>query len=167
MPAPATDETLLYVYEQVIPAALSMLPGKMDGVPARAMLLAIGLQESKFRDRVQGGGGPAHGFWQFEKGGGVAGVLGHAPTRPLILHACATLRYAPTAEMVYAAIVHNDVLACVLARLNLWTDARALPARHESAKGWIVYDAVWRPGKPRPLDWPENFAEAWRVAAGD
>ena len=55
-----------YIRDVVIPAALHMLPGHMDSPEARAMLLAIGLQESKLTYRRQVGG-PAHGFWQDRK----------------------------------------------------------------------------------------------------
>lgn len=46
----------------------------MDSTEARVMLLAIGLQESRFINRFQivqgkpGAKGPARGFWQFEQG---------------------------------------------------------------------------------------------------
>lgn len=48
----------------------------MDSAAARCQMLAIGLQESRLQHRRQNGG-PARGFWQFEKGGGVKGILFH------------------------------------------------------------------------------------------
>ena len=45
----------------IIPAALSLLPPKMDTPEARAMLGAIALQESALRYRQQVGG-PAKGL---------------------------------------------------------------------------------------------------------
>lgn len=54
----------------ILDPALKLLPS-MDSVRARMMLLAIGLQESRFEHRRQLGNGPARGFWQFESGGGV------------------------------------------------------------------------------------------------
>ncbi|MCV6902125.1 MAG: hypothetical protein NTT76_05400, partial [Achromobacter xylosoxidans] len=50
-----------------ISPALALLPAGMDTQAAHVMLLAIGLQESRFTHRQQIGG-PARGFWQFEKG---------------------------------------------------------------------------------------------------
>ena len=48
----------------ILDPAAKLLPG-MDSAKARVMLLAIGLQESRFEHRRQIGG-PARGFWQFE-----------------------------------------------------------------------------------------------------
>ena len=58
------------------------------------MLLAIGLQESRLTHRRQIGG-PARGLWQFERGGGVAGVLRHAASRDHALSVCDARRVAP------------------------------------------------------------------------
>lgn len=161
-----THETLLFVHERVIPAAFALLPGRMNSPQARAMLLAIGLQESEFGARVQGGNGPAHGFWQFERGGGTKGVIAHPLTKSLAAHACEILVYVPTVDACYQALSHNDVLACVFARLFLWTAPGALPQPHEVDKGWQQYLETWRPGRPGPARWPANFAEAWRVVSG-
>ena len=53
---------------------MALLPDRMDTPEARVMMLAIGLQESRFVHRRQIKG-PARGFWQFEQGGGVIGVV--------------------------------------------------------------------------------------------
>mgnify|MGYP003654981810 CR=1 FL=1 len=45
--------------------ALSILPDTMNSLQAQAMLIAIGLQESRFSHREQVGG-PAKGYCQFE-----------------------------------------------------------------------------------------------------
>ncbi len=55
--------------------------GVRDTPEGRLMLLAIGLQESRFEHRRQLGNGPARGFWQFEAGGGVKGVMTHLASR--------------------------------------------------------------------------------------
>ena len=47
-----------------------VLRGKFRSTAADVLLLAIGLQESRFEHRQQIGG-PARSFWQFERGGGV------------------------------------------------------------------------------------------------
>lgn len=60
--------------EQVVVPGLELLPAKMDTPKARVMMLAIGMQESRFEHRKQIGG-PARGFFQFEEAGGVRGVL--------------------------------------------------------------------------------------------
>lgn len=66
--------SLVEVRDNLIPAAARLLPGVAFTPEAKVMLLAIGLQESRFEHRRQIKG-PARGFWQFEAGGGTAGVL--------------------------------------------------------------------------------------------
>lgn len=159
--------TLDYVRRLVLPAAFGLLPATMNTADARAMVTAAGLQESLFRDRRQvigeGRFGPARGFWQFEIGGGVTGVLTHPLTRPHIERVLEQLRVVPAASACYTAIEHNDILAAVFARLNLlWLPGR-LPGRTQTAKGWAQYVQAWRPGKERPETWPANFALAWAL----
>jgi hypothetical protein len=154
-----------HVARFVLPAALSLLPKRMDTLPARAMLIAIGLQESRFLHRVQIGG-PARGFWQFEKGGGVKGVLTHSMTQPLLLKPLQTLGYSIATTECYDAIADNDTLACIFARLLLWTVPGRLPSRHMPGLAWSQYLDGWRPGKPHPATWDAFFEEGWqRVTA--
>lgn len=148
----------------VIPAALALLPTHMDTPAARAMLVAIGLQESRFlyRRQVQG---PARGFWQFEAGGGVRGVLTHPTSRPHALTILELLRYPVDADtaMVHQALEHNDLLACCFARLLLTTLPDALPASVDMKdEGWRQYLAAWRPGAPHRQTWDNLFVEAWQ-----
>lgn len=147
----------------VIPAAYDLLPVQMQTPPATAMLLAIGLQESKFQHRRQAGG-PARGFWQFEQQGGVAGVLMHPSTADHARHALRALRYPTTTtpQAVYGLLADNDVLAAVFARLLLWTVPGRLPLPSQSAAGWRQYLDGWKPGKPHPETWPVYFNSAWQ-----
>lgn len=156
------------ITSQVIPAALSLLPAQMDTPAARAMLVAIGLQESRFLHRQQVGG-PARGFWQFERAG-VHGVMTHSATRAPLTEAMRRLRYASILgqiEPAQAAIAHNDILACVFARLLLWTVPGVLPSRLDPAEGWQQYLDGWRPGKPHPESWESFFEEAWTRVSGE
>jgi len=105
-------------FDVVHDAMMHWLPAKMHGTESRAMLYAIGLQESRFRYRRQIGG-PARGWWQFEQGGGVVGVLGHGQTRDLIRVVLDALGYDYSPEASYTAIEHNDILAMTYARLPL------------------------------------------------
>jgi hypothetical protein len=145
--------------------ALELLPPTMDTLEARAMVLAICLQESDLRYRRQRAGGPARGFAQFELSGGVAGVLTHRTTQRYIQSALAVLCYDPLAdpETCHEAIEHNDVLAMVFARLLLFTVPGYLPQQQQVDKAWAQYLEGWRPGTPRPDEWPVNFARAWAV----
>src|SRR5690554_6652716 len=74
--------TLAEIRASAIAPALELLPAQMTSPEAVVMLLAIGLQESRFQHRRQLVGspprpvGPAKSFWQAEQGGGmVRGLL--------------------------------------------------------------------------------------------
>lgn len=155
--------TLRYVVEHVYPVAVALLPLEMWDREAFAMLTAIGLQESGFRARRQYGDGPARGFWQFEADGGVAGVLEHRATRDHVDRVLDILGYPAERDpkRVHAALEHHDVLACVFARLLLWTDPRALPGPEKPGDAWLQYLATWRPGKPHPQTWNGYYARSW------
>lgn len=140
--------------------AFELLPEKMRSDNARAMITAICLQESGLAARRQHGNGPARGLPQFERTGGVRGVLRHAASREAARELCAARR-VPAAEMdVWQAMEFDDVLSMGMARLLLWTDPHALPAvveAHEQA-GWDYYYRNWRPGKPHRERWGDNWA---------
>ena len=158
------------VIDHIIPAAYAVLPPGLNSPAATAMILATGLQESKFRERRQVGGGPARGLWQFERGGGVKGVVTHPDTRDILRAALVTLRYEKAIGqtlLLYQAIEHNDVLACVFARLNLWWLPVALPDRTQPDSGWAQYIRAWNPGAPHRETWDGYFARAWDLAAGE
>lgn len=133
---------------------------RFDSPEARVMLCAIGLQESRFRHRRQVGG-PARGFWQFERGGGVAGVLNHASSRGPTA-AVLALRGVKPAD-AYATLETDDMLACAFARLLLYTDPRPLPAIGDVDGAWDYYIANWRPGKPHRGTWDALYAQAQRA----
>lgn len=154
------------IHDHIFPAAFALLPPEMDSPKAQAMLLAIGLQESRFVHRRQLGPGPARGWWQFERGGGVKGVLTHSTTGPVVTPIVKTLCYEPRASECHLAIEHNDLLACIFARLLLWTVPLPLPEPQDAAHGWAVYLEGWRPGKPHRETWDEFYAHAWELVAG-
>lgn len=154
----------------ILPAAYSVLPLRMQTPEATALLFAIGLQESRFTARRQVGG-PAHGFWQFERGGGVAGVVLHPLTKTLALNALRELEYTnwktsdDVIALVYDELPSNDVLAAVFARLLLYTDPKALPAEVLGPQaGWLAYSRNWRPGKPHRETWDKFWAQGWALA---
>lgn len=151
--------TLSEIIKTGIDPALALLPAKMDTPAARVMLLAIGLQESRFQHRRQIGG-PARGFWQFEKGGGVRGVLLHASTREQAQSVCKARGVPATADAVYEALDKDDVLAAAFARLLLWSDPQALPTVGATDAAWALYLRTWRPGRPHPQTWPDLYRQA-------
>lgn len=152
------------IIDTAVSPALALLPTRMDTPAARAMLLAIGLQESRFVHRRQIGG-PARGFWQFEKGtrasrGGVWGVFLHAASKGHLGALCKARSVVCDPDAIYAALEYDDVLAAGVARLLLWTDPRALPAVGDADAGWSLYLRTWRPGKPHPQTWPDLYRQA-------
>ena len=153
---------LLEVKTEILAPAFALLPDKMNSRPATIMLLAIGLQESQFLHRRQIGGGPARGLWQFERGGGVHGVLRHQASAKLAAQVCANRGVEPTDQAVWEALEQDDVLAAAMARLLLWTDPKPLPTYE--AGGWDLYERVWRPGQPRPEKWSSNYQAARQAA---
>jgi hypothetical protein len=145
----------------VIPAALTLLPAKMDTREARAMLIAIALQESRLIYRAQIGG-PARGFHQFETGG-VRGVLQHSSVRALASQVASQLGYPATVDALHPKFETDDVLDCAFARLLLYVDPRPMPAPGAYEMGWSVYIFGWRPGKPHRETWDAFYDQAWGV----
>ena len=149
---------------QAVHEALRLLPPAMDSKEARVMLYAIGLQESRFTHRAQvidgGGKGPARGYWQFERGGGVTGVLRHPASRYWMSSVCNARNIVSQPMNVWLALETDDVLAAAAARLLLFTDPAKLPAIGEQAESWRYYVRNWRPGKPHPRTWPECYTTA-------
>ncbi len=151
-----------YVRNAVIPAIYELLPHTMESPESRAMLVCIGLQESRFEHRRQVGG-PALSFWQMEAGGGVRGVLRHPATRPYITPILKTMLYEDDESECHAALLDNDILAAVFARLLLYSDPKPLPKADEPNVGWEYYRRTWRPGKPHPKTWRQYWDQSWTL----
>ena len=137
----------------IIGDGLSLLPPSWNSPQARLLMLAISGQEADFRHRWQvydakrpEAMGAARGLWQFERGGGVRGVLTHERTKTQAAEVCRMRNVAPTVDAVYNALHLDDTLAAAFARLLLWTDPRALPAVGEVEAAWQMYLRNWRPG---------------------
>jgi hypothetical protein len=151
------------VNEKILSPAFALLPSVMDSPEARVMLLAIGGQESNLEYRRQVFG-PARGLWQFERGGGVRGVLEHLATREHAKRVCCArnARWNPMA--VWVVLDHDDILAAAFARLLLWTDPKPLPRIGDVDSAWRLYLRTWRPGKPHPGRWPAHYNAAIEAA---
>lgn len=150
---------LANIEETAIGPALAIMPKHLDSAGARLMLLAIGLQESRFTHRRQTGG-PARGFWQFERGGGVAGVYRHHLTHDMLRGLCHDRDVSFDIAPIYEQLEHDDVLAAGVARLLLYTDPKPLPKIGDQKTAWDYYERNWRPGKPHPETWPALYAQA-------
>lgn len=144
-------------------AAMESRDGIRQSREADVIMVAISGQEAAWvhRDQVVTGKrpgviGPATGLWQFERGGGVAGVLRHQASAAIAMRWCRSEAVDASPDAVWRALVVNDRLACVFARLLLLTDPRALPSTQDEA--WAYYIHNWRPGKPHPKTWAANWA---------
>src|SRR5690606_3062253 len=112
-------------FDKLCADAFALLGAKVDSLPARAMLWAIGRQESRMIYRRQLGG-PARGLSQSERGGAVKGVLTHPASKLRAIRLCFAREVEPTSAAVYRTLETDDVLACGFARLLLYTDPRPL-----------------------------------------
>lgn len=164
--------TLDQVFTTAIEPALAWLPPKMTSPEARVEMGAIGLQESKFEHRWQvidandpSRKGPARGLWQFERNGGVAGVMSHPASKDLARAACDRQGVPFEKLAVWQALEVDDWLAAVFARLLLWTDPGPLPMVTQVDAAWALYVRTWRPGKPHPEKWP-GYHRAVRAFLG-
>lgn len=154
-----TPATFLQI---AVEPAFGLLPSPMRSIEAKALLVAIALQESQLARRRQFAGGTAKSYFQFE----LTGIEGVLASESMWSHAraiCVDLNVLSTPTAVYLAVEYHDVLACVFARLLLWTCARRLPGKADADEGWRQYLDLWRPGKPRPETWAPNFIDAWRA----
>ena len=148
----------------ILDPAFKILP-YLDSAKARMMMLVIGLQESRFEHRHQIGG-PAHGFWQFERGGGVRGVLMHKTSAVDAVKVCHERGVGSTVIEVYDRIEHDDILAACFARLLLLTDPRPLPIIGDMDGSWDYYERNWRPGKPHRGTWDGLYSQALDLLGG-
>ena len=139
--------------------ACQLLPARMQSPDARLLLLAIAWQESGLTQRRQLAGGPARGYFQCELIA-CAHVLTHRASRPHVERICEALDIPPAASALYAAVEFHDVLAVVVARLNLWTHPAPLPPVGDIGGAYRYYEDVWNPGRPRPERWPDAYAVA-------
>lgn len=147
------------ILNHFIKPGLDLLPAKMDTPEARVLLVAIGLQESRFQHRFQIGG-PARSFWQFERGGGIRGVLQHYTTHDIAHRVCNVLRIPADEDTCYDAIAWNDALAAAFARLLLWTVPKPIPVIGKVSDAWDYYLEGWRPGKPHRNSWADLYRQA-------
>lgn len=143
-------------------------PAISQGRDARVLMLAIAGQESAWRYRSQVPIAYAKGFWQFERGGAVHGVLTHPASALVARQLCAAVgvSFNETSVWNYLAFPRGDRLAACLARLLLFTDAAPLPDADDDDATYDCYERNWRPGKAKPDAWPANIEAARRAVEG-
>lgn len=151
--------------QQDIESGLGLLPPTMRAIAAKVLLYATNRQENPKR-LPQQVAGPAVGDYQFERGGGVKGVLTHSAVRALTVKVCDERNLACTADSIYKALKTDPTLAAALARLLYYTDPKALPVVGDEVGAWALYLRTWRPGayarQPEELraKWKKNYADA-------
>lgn len=161
--------TINETFEAAVNPAFELLDNdKLDTPEARVLMFAIAMQESKmiYRRQIRG---PARGLWQFEEGtrasrGGVWGVYLHPTSKRLLEEFCDNMGIECDPEVIYETLEYNDVLAAGVARLLLLTDPQPLPEIGEADKAWDYYKRTWRPGRPHPEVWEENYELAQSYA---
>lgn len=143
---------------------LNLMGGPAVTADAKRILLAIAQQEcgpglnARYQNHPSTSPGPARGFWQFEQGGGVVGVLEHNSSKGLAKLVCDSVAVPVQKEAVWRTLEGHNDLAVAFARLLLWTDPRPLPVTEQD--GWDCYNRNWRPGKPHPENWAQNWRKA-------
>lgn len=151
-----------------IAAGLALLPDRMGSIAASVLLYATSRQENPQR-LPQQVGGSAVGDYQFEKGGGVRGVMYHDSVRGTAGMVCSSRGVIFDAERIYQALKTDSVLASALARLLYYTDPKPLPEVGDEASTWALYLRTWRPGayarQPEELraKWRKSYADAMRA----
>lgn len=158
-----------HILRTVQPAAFELLPESFRSIEAKAFLLAVGLQSSRFLQRRKLTASGCRGFWHLERRH-VEEVLRFSNARFALVAAAEQLRY-PILMMerdeVLGALEHNDVLGLAAARCLLCTSKEGLPGADEAGLAWGLYMRLWAPsGSPKAADWPELYFDAWARATG-
>lgn len=138
---------------------LDRVAGIRSGNDAAVLLLAIACQESGLTARRQVGG-PARGWFQMEKAGGVRGVLNHPLSSGPASKICAELCIPTDAATVFEAVAWSDYLSVAFGRLLLWTDPANFPTVGQHDAAWNYYLRCWRPGIPRIGTWASIYSAA-------
>lgn len=149
----------LEVYNGAIQPIYSYLKPELNSPEANCQLLAMGRQESGFRVRQQENQGPAHGLWQFERGG-IQDVLYSTRSGNMLWQFCQDIDIPYGSVTIYNALLVDDILAAGLARLLLWDALKPLPKIGDIDSAWECYLRCWGPGKPSRVRWSLSYAQA-------
>lgn len=162
-----------------IEAGLALLPEPLRTIDAKVQLYATSVQENPTRaprQLIKKDGklqpiGPAAGDYQFEKTGGIRGLVNFKSARlqQMLSEVCKARKVAVNVDALFDAIQVDPVLAAALARLLYFTDAAVLPKAGAEQYAWGVYLRTWRPGAyerdPEGLraKWSRSYAEAMKA----
>lgn len=148
----------------VVPALGTVLQHQMNSPEAQVMLLAIAGQESGLAYRRQMENGPARGLWEFEKNG-IYGVVQALPDA--VMSICLNAGIKPNVLDIYTALETDDILACRLARLLLYSDHHTLPPLESMQAAWVTYLRNWKPGLPDRTRWTHWYNSAVDAVSAD
>lgn len=166
--------------DPLITQARAWMPSIPFGPQSVVLLGAIAGQESDDQDERQANSGPAMGYWQFEveairevltntqtaasarQAVEASGILADGPVVADGNYSQGEGGYPSTAAPAIATVVWTNflnfpTLQICFARLMLWANPNPLPALGDCNGAWKYYDSTWRPGAPRPADWPKNY----------
>lgn len=162
-----------------IEAGLALLPDTLRSIDAKVQVYATSIQENPTRvprQLIKKDGnlqpvGPAAGDYQFEKTGGIRGLVNFKSPRlqQMLDHVCAERMWGKNEDTLFGAVQVDPILAAALARLLYFTDAGALPKAGAEQYAWDVYLRTWRPGAyerdPKGLraKWSKSYAEAMKT----
>lgn len=164
-----------------IDSGLAQLPESLRTLDAKVQLYATSIQENPTRaprqiikkDGKLQAIGPAAGDYQFEKTGGIRGLINFKSDRlqQMLSEVCKARKVAVAVDALFDAIQVDPVLAAALARLLYFTDSGVLPKAGAEQYAWEVYLRTWRPGAyerdPKGLraKWSKSYAEAMKAYA--
>lgn len=160
----SNKDLILKTHNEIWKPAMNLLPEKMRTKKGDVIGLTIGLQESAlvYRQQIKG---PARGLWQFEKGGGMRGVLTHPMTAGYAKEIQQERGHGVGVNAAFDALDKDDIFAAAMARLLMWSDPFSLPEIDQSQRAWNFYLRTWRPGKPKPDKWTSYHTEVREALA--
>jgi hypothetical protein len=145
--------------QTVVQPGLALLPEAQRSIEARGLLIAVGGVESRWSQRLQMAGGPAHGFFQCERES-VAEVFQNSITRERLKSACASCDVSWDVDEIFLSIIGHNALSAAVARLILLPDRAPLPRLDQAAEAWAYYLRCWKPGKPDESRWPPVWIQS-------
>ena len=122
-------------------------------------VVAAMVQESDMLEVVQRPTGPGRGMAQFEGGETQAlGGLLKLPQVAWVRTSITELGWPLDREILHWACMVDQRVSALLARALYWSDPA--PLQDDEQIAYAIFTRCWRPGKPRPQDWPRS----WRMA---
>lgn len=165
------DALDMWFKHAILPAFTRYMSHPKQSVKAMVQIIATGLQESQVMFRKQVPSGPARGFLQIEPPTAIAAYDKDAYLRGELMNLrLNTTQLLPTnttaARRNYLANVCelNDPACVLIGRSIMWLDPSPIPEIGDVEGAWDFYALkTWRPGKPRPEHWWDNYMQAVNV----